>query len=133
MPVLGAPETLAEFVEIEVNEDSALTLANIANAIKIYPINLNLKNKIVSTRFPMPPGRLRGVDLTVKQIIGPYRDSFTITHLVESIPEWTEDIDWEIIVGHLQQGNVGQLPVPFKPKATIADIIFQMLSSHTCD
>lgn len=121
MSVIGAPETLAEFVQIEINPDKSITLANIASAIKTYPLNNKLKSKVVASGKHAGVGSVRGVDLPVKQAIGPYRDSFAITHFIDCIMGWEGDFDWELILANIQQGNVAQLPEPFKPKETIAN------------
>ena len=50
----------------------------------------------------------------------PYGKRPALKHLIDWIKDWEGDFDWDVICGHLQQKAVGQLPDPFKPKATSA-------------
>jgi hypothetical protein len=98
-----------------------LTLSNVAKALEDYPVNNDLQNKVVATKKKTDAGSVRGVDLTVKQALGQYKDSFTVNHLVDCIRGWEGDYEWDLMVGNIAQGNLGELPAPFKPKSAIAN------------
>ena len=114
MPSIGAPETLAEQLEIEKGGN---------------PIDYDLASKIVGalrvkkllvpdTSDPRPP-LCNFVDLPVKTV-DPWQDKHNAIHFLDVILGFEGLVDHDKIKGLMLQNKVGDLGVPFSPKAAIA-------------
>ena len=113
MAVVGAPETLAQGFEIDVETKLTFDMA-----CKIVLGHGKIQKLTVpqSTPIDSPSGATTFLSLPLKQTD---HRATKISHLVEVIKDYEGELNYEEILAHMKQGNYGQLPEPVKPKKPI--------------